>query len=115
MPRVKRGTNHLKKRKKLLSKAKGYKWGRKKLIKAAKIAVIKAGVNAYRDRKKKKRVMRGLMNIRINAFVREHGISYSKFIDILKKENIALDRKVLADLAANNGAVLAGIINQVKK
>ena len=69
MPRVKRGVNHLKKRKKLLAKVKGYKWGRKKLIRAAKIATVKAGVNAYRDRKKKKRVMRGLMNIRINAFV----------------------------------------------
>ena len=55
MPRVKRGTNHLKKRKKLLAKVKGYKWGRKNLIRAAKIATIKAGVNAYRDRKKKKR------------------------------------------------------------
>jgi|SRR3989338_1774734 len=114
MPRVKRGTNHLKKRKKLLAKVKGYKWGRKNLIRAAKIATIKAGVNAYRDRKKKKRVMRGLMNIKINAFVREHDISYSKFIDILKKNNIALDRKTLSDLAVNNKAVLAEIINQVK-
>ena len=114
MKRVKRGTNHLKKRKKLLAKVKGYKWGRKNLIRAAKIATIKAGVNAYRDRKKKKRVMRGLMNIKINAFVREHDISYSKFIDILKKNNIALDRKTLSDLAVNNKAVLAEIINQVK-
>lgn len=114
MPRVKRGTNHLKKRKKLLAKVKGYKWGRKNLIRAAKIATIKAGVNAYRDRKKKKRVMRGLMNIKINAFVREHDISYSKFIDMLKKNNIALDRKILSDLAVNNKAVLVGVINQVK-
>jgi len=115
MPRVKRGITHVKKRKKLLSKTKGYRWGRKKLIKAAKIAVLKAGVHAYVDRRKKKRTNRGLMNIKISAFVKEQGLSYSKFIDALKKSKIDLDRKVLADLAVNNKQVLLKIIEQVKK
>lgn len=115
MPRVKRGTTHIKKRKKLLTKVKGYKWGRKKLIKAAKEAVVKAGVHAYVDRRKKKRTTRGLWQIKISAFVREHGLSYSRFIDQLKKEGVELDRKVLADLAENNKKVLFNIIEKVKK
>ena len=114
MSRIKRGTTHVKKRRKLLAKVKGYKWGRKNLIRLAKTAVLKAGVHAYRDRKKKKRVMRGLHNIKINAFVREHGLTYSRFIDILKKKNIELDRKVLADLAVNNKEVLIAIIDKAK-
>lgn len=113
MPRVKRGTTHVKKRRKLLKKVKGYKWGRKKLIRLAKTAATKAGVHAYRDRKKKKRTARALWQIKINAFVREHDLSYSKFIDILKKNKIELDRKILADLAVDNKKILAGIINQV--
>lgn len=115
MPRVKRGITHVKKRKKLLSKTKGYKWGRKKLIKAAKTAVLKAGVHAYRDRKKKKRTNRGLQNIRIGAFARENGLSYSRLIDALKKADIALDRKILADFAINNKAVFSKIVEKIKK
>jgi large subunit ribosomal protein L20 len=115
MPRVKRGTQHVKRRKKLLAKAKGYKWGRKKLIKHAKEAVVKAGVHSYVDRRKKKRDMRGLANIKISAFVKEHGLSYSKFIHLLKQNKIELDRKVLSDLAVNNKKVLASIISQVKE
>lgn len=115
MPRVKRGVGHVKKRKKLLAKTKGYRWARKNTIKAAKVAVLKAGVHSYVDRRKKKRVNRGLMNIRISAFVKEHGFSYSRFIDALKKAKIELDRKVLSDLAQNNKAVLIKIIEQVKK
>lgn len=115
MPRVKRGTTHVKKRRKLLKKAKGYKWGRKNLIKQAKEAVVKAGAHAYVDRKKKKRVNRALWQIKISAFVRAKGISYSKFIDALKKQKIGLDRKVLADLAVNNKKILTKIVEQVKK
>ena len=115
MPRVKRGTTHVKKRKKLLKKVKGYKWGRKKLIRLAKTATTKAGAHAYMDRKKKKRTNRGLWQIKINAFVREHGLSYSVFINKLKTSKIELDRKVLADLAVNNKKVLAKIIEQIKK
>lgn len=115
MPRVKRGIIHSKKRKNLLKKVKGFKWGRKKLIKLAKVANTKAGAHAFVDRKKKKRVNRGLWQIKIGAFVKEQGLSYSKFIDLLKKNNIELDRKILADLSENNKKVLLKIINQIKK
>lgn len=115
MSRVKRGTTHTKKRKKLLKEVKGYKWGRKNLIRLATTASIKAGAHAYVDRKKKKRTNRGLWQIKINAFVREHGISYSKFINMLKNNKIELDRKILADLAVNNKKVLAKIVEQAKK
>jgi len=115
MPRVKRGTNHVKKRRKLLAKAKGFKWGRKNLVKRAKEAVVKAGAHAYDDRKKKKRTMRGLWNIKINAFVRNYDLSYSRFIDVLKKNDVEIDRKVLADLAENNKGVMVKIIEELKR
>jgi large subunit ribosomal protein L20 len=115
MPRVKRGTIHLKKRRSLLKRAKGYKWGRKNLIRRASEAVVKAGVHAYTDRKKKKRDNRALWQIKISAFVKEQGLSYSKFIHLLKINKIELDRKILADLAVNNKNVLSQIIEQVKK
>ena len=115
MPRVKRGKIHLKKRKKLLKQAKGYKWGRKKLPKLAKVAVTKAGVHAYNDRKKKKSAKRALWQIKINAFVRQYDLSYSQFINKLKKNKIEIDRKILADLAVNNKRILKKIIEEVKK
>jgi len=110
MPRVKRGKTHVKKRRILLKKVKGYQWGRKKLIRLAKTAVNKAGVHAYTDRKKKKRTMRSLWQIKINAFSRENGLNYSKFVNKLKINKIELDRKILADLAVNNKKVLSKII-----
>jgi len=115
MPRVKRGTTHVKKRKKLLSKVKGFKWGRKNLIRLAKTAATKAGAHAFVDRKKKKRTNRGLWQIKINAFVREHNLSYSKFINLLKVNKIELDRKILADLSVENKKVLSEIIKGLKK
>ncbi len=115
MPRVKRGTTHVKKRRKLLQQVKGYKWGRKKLIRLAKTAQTKAGAHAFVDRRKKKRVMRGLWQIKINAFVREHGLSYSVFINNLKTSKVELDRKVLADMAVNDPEVLKAIIDKTKK
>lgn len=115
MPRVKRGTTHVKKRRKLLKKTKGYKWGRKKLVKQAKTAVLKAGVHAYTDRRRKKRTSRALWQIKISAFVKEHDLSYSKFINLLKKAQIEIDRKVLAELAEQYPKVLEAIIKQVKK
>ena len=115
MPRVKRGTTHVKKRRKLLSKVKGYKWGRKNLIKLAKTAVNKAGAKALADRRKKKGVARALFSIKINAFVREYGLSYSRFINLLKVNKIEIDRKILADMAVNNKEVLAKIVEKVKK
>ncbi len=114
MPRVKRGTTHTKKRKKLLKQVKGYKWGRKNLIRLAKTAATKAGAHSYIDRKKKKRTSRGLWQIKINAFVREHDLSYSNFINKLKTGKIELDRKILADLAVNNKKVLTKIIEEIK-
>jgi len=114
MPRVKRGTIHTKTRRNVLKRAKGYKWGRKKLIKLAKTATTKAGAYAYRDRKTKKRTNRRLWQIQLNAAVREHGLSYSKFIAGLKKAKIELDRKVLSELAKTQPKVFAKIVEQVK-
>lgn len=114
MPRVKRGIAHTKKRKKLFKKVKGFKWGRKKLIKHAKTAAVKAGAHAYVGRKKKKRFNRGLWNIKINAFVREFGLSYSQFMGKLKKNNIEIDRKILADLAENNKEALKALVEKIK-
>jgi len=114
MPRVKRGTTHVKKRKKVLKAAKGYKWGRKNLIKLAKTAVTKAGAHAYRDRRNKKREARALWNIKINAGLFESELNYSKFINALKKENIKLDRKILADLAEHNKHIFNKIAEKVK-
>lgn len=115
MPRVKRGTTHLKRRKNLLQKVKGFKWGRKKLIKLASTASTLAGAHAYRGRRLKKRDMRALWQIKINAFVREHDLSYSRFINLLKKSEVKIDRKILADLAENNKEVLTKLIEDIKK
>lgn len=114
MPRVKRGQTHLKKRKRLLKQVKGYKWGRKKLIKQAKTALNKAGVYAYRDRRNKKRTNRALWNIKINAGVRQFGLNYSQFTHALKQKNIQLDRKILADLAENEPVIFQKIVEQVR-
>ncbi|MEA3398576.1 MAG: 50S ribosomal protein L20 [Patescibacteria group bacterium] len=115
MPRVKRGTTHTKRRKKLLAKTKGYKWGRKNLIKQAKEATVKAGAHAFVDRKKNKRTRRRLWQIKISAFVKERGLSYSKFINLLKINKIEIDRKILADLAVNNKKILDKIVKKIKK
>lgn len=111
--RVKRGTSHIKKRRRLLKRTKGFRGGRKNLIKLAKTAATKAGAHAYRDRRLKKRTNRGLWQIKINAAVREHGLSYSKFIDLLKKNKIELDRKVLADLAENEPKIFEAVVKEV--
>ena len=115
MPRVKRAKIHLKKRRNLLKRAKGFKWGRKNLMRRASTAVVKAGVHAYIGRKLKKRDNRALWQIKISAFTKEQGLSYSKFIHLLKINKIELDRKVLADLAVNNKAAMAKILEQVSK
>src|SRR3990167_10963482 len=99
MPRVKRGTMHVKRRKNLLKRAKGFKLGRKNKIRLAKSAVTKAGVHAYKGRKLKKRVQRGIWNISISAATKPHKISYSQFIHALKLKKIDLNRKVLSQLA----------------
>jgi large subunit ribosomal protein L20 len=114
MPRVKRGTQHVKRRKNILSKAKGMKWGRKSKVRLARPALLKAGVYAYRDRRNKKRSMRRLWQIRINAAVRPLGTTYSRFINALKIANIDLDRKVLSMLAKDQPAVFEKIVEKTK-
>jgi large subunit ribosomal protein L20 len=104
MARVKRGVTAHAKHKKVLKKAKGYYGRRKNTIRVAKQAVEKAMQYAYRDRKVKKRNFRALWIQRINAAVREHGLTYGRFINGLSKAGVAVDRKVLADLAVNDTA-----------
>jgi large subunit ribosomal protein L20 len=114
MPRVKRGVMHSKRRKNLLKKTKGFQRGRKKLIKLATTAAMKAGANAFKDRRLKKRSARALWQVQLNAAVRVHGLSYSKFIALLKTANIGLDRKVLAEIAKKEPTIFAKIIAQIK-
>jgi len=114
MSRIKRGKSHLKHRKNILKLTKGYKWGRKNKIKLAKTAIWKAGSYAYRDRRNKKRSFRALWQIQINAACREHGLSYSKFINALKKKNIELDRKILSTLANQHPIVFQKIVESIK-
>ncbi len=99
MPRVKRGTKARARRKKILDAAEGRRHGHRRLIKTARDSVIRGGKFAFRDRKRKKGDMRGIWIQRLNAAVREHGLSYSRFIHGLKKAGVSLDRKVLAELA----------------
>lgn len=112
--RVKSGKVARKRRKKILKLAKGYRGGRSKLYRSAKNAVIKALTYSYRDRRRRKRDFRKLWIIRINAAVREHGISYSQFMNGLKKANILLDRKVLAHLAIEDQEAFAQIVEAAK-
>ena len=114
MPRVKRGVTARARHKKVLDAAKGYRGRRSRVYRVAKQAVMRAGQYAYRDRRNKKRVFRALWITRINAATREHGLPYSKFINGLKKAEIALDRKVLADMAVTDKPAFAAIVNQVK-
>ena len=115
MPRVKRGTQHTKRRKNILKRTKGMKWGRKSKLRLARVAALKAGVYAYRDRRNKKRDFRRLWQIRINAAVRPLGMNYSKFIHAVKEAGILLDRKILSTLAKDNPAVFEKIVETVKK
>ena len=109
MPRVKRGTHRIKRRKNILARTKGMMWGRKSKITLAKSAATKAGVQSYVGRKLKKRDNRAVMQIRISAAARELGTSYSKLIGDLKKRSIGLDRKVLSQIAMQYPAVFEKI------
>ncbi len=115
MPRVKRGKTHVAKRKKLFSQVKGYRWRRKNTIKQAKTAIYKAGVHAFRDRRKKKRNNRALWQVQINAACRENGLTYSRFINLLKIDKIEVDRKILSELANICPKAFAAIVAEVKK
>lgn len=102
MPRVKRGVTARARHKKILKQAKGYYGARSRIYRVAKQAVIKAGQYAYRDRKQRKRQFRALWIVRINAAARLYGISYSRLINGLSNAKVAIDRKVLADLAVRD-------------
>jgi large subunit ribosomal protein L20 len=114
MPRVKRGVNARAKHKKMIGEAKGFRGRRGNVYTIAKEAVMKAGQYAYRDRRQRKRQFRALWIARINAAVREHGLTYSAFMNGLKKAAIEVDRKVLADLAVADKAAFAQLASQAK-
>lgn len=114
MPRATNNPASRARRKKILKLAEGYRGSKHRLYKTAKQAVDTAGNYAYRDRKQKKRDFRQLWIARINAGARANGLSYSRFINGLKKANILLDRKVLAELAANDAAAFTKICDTVK-
>ncbi|HBK33885.1 TPA: 50S ribosomal protein L20 [Candidatus Uhrbacteria bacterium] len=114
MARVKRGTHHVKRRRNLLAKTKGMMWGRKSKIKLAKVASLKAGAYAYRDRRNKKRTFRRLWQVRINAAIRPLGMSYSKLIHALKEKNVSLDRKILSSLAKDHPAIFEKVVKSLK-
>ena len=114
MARVKRGVTAGRRHKKVLGKAKGYYNARRKVYRAAKQAVIKAGQYAYRDRRAKKREFRALWIARINAAARVYGLSYSRIINGLNKAGLEVDRKVLADLAVHDVEAFGAIAQQAK-
>ncbi len=114
MPRVKRGVTAHARHKKVLAKAKGYYGARKNVFRVAKQAVTKAGQYAYRDRRQRKRQLRSLWIVRINAAARQFGLSYSRLIDGLHKASIEIDRKVLADLAVHDLEAFGQIAQRAK-
>ena len=114
MTRVKKGMHALKRRRSLLKQAKGFRHGRSKKERQAKDALLHAGAYAFAHRRDKKSHNRKLWNIKINAESRQSGVSYSKLIGALKKKNIVLDRKILADLAEHHSRTFAEILKSVK-
>ncbi len=114
MSRVKRGVISLKRRKNVLAMVKGYRFGRGTKERQAKEAIAHAGNHAFAHRKDKKSDFRALWNIKINAAVRPLGLSYSKFIDALNKKNIAINRKMLSEIAHSNPETFERIVNAVK-
>lgn len=112
MARVKKGVTALKRRRNVLKRAKGYKFGRSKKERQAKEALRHSGSYAFAHRRDKKNDFRQLWTVRLNAALREHGATYSKFIGSLKKKNIELDRKVLASMAQNNPQAFERIVKQ---
>ncbi len=114
MTRVKRGVISLKRRRNVLKQTKGFSWGRKSKERLAKEALLHAGVHRFQDIRKKKRNFRKLWQIKINAACRQNGLSYSVFINKLKKTEIGLNRKMLAEIAENHPEVFAEIAKKVK-
>jgi large subunit ribosomal protein L20 len=114
MPRIKRGVMARARHKEILSKAKGYRGARSRVLRVAKQAVTKAGQYAYRDRRQRKRQFRALWIVRINAGARDNGLSYSRLMNGLKRANIEIDRKVLADMAIFDKAAFTQLAEQAK-
>ena len=114
MPRVKRGVVAHRRHKKIFKQAKGYYGARSRIFRVAKQAVTKAGQYAYRDRRARKRQFRALWITRINAQSRANGLSYSRLINGLKKADISLDRRVLADLAVHDKPAFSAVVEQAK-
>ncbi|MBQ5429095.1 MAG: 50S ribosomal protein L20, partial [Neisseriaceae bacterium] len=114
MPRVKRGVTARARHKKVLALAKGYRGRRKNVYRVAKQAVMKAGQYAYRDRRQRKRQFRRLWIARINAAARQYGLSYSKFMNGLKKAAVEIDRKVLSDIAVFDKNAFAQLVEKAK-
>jgi len=114
MPRARNSVNSRKRRKKILKSAKGYWGGKSRLYKTAKESVERAMLYSYRDRRVRKREFRKLWITRINAAVRPYGLSYSQFIHLLEKNNIALNRKILADLALSDKTAFSSLIKTVQ-
>ena len=114
MPRVKRGVTAHRRHKKILKQAKGYYGARSRVFRVAKQAVTKAGQYAYRDRRQRKRQFRALWITRINAQSRANGMTYSKFFNGLKRAEITLDRRVLADLAVHDKPAFAAVVERAK-
>jgi len=115
MVRIKRGVITRKRHKKVLKRAKGYRGGRKNLFKRAKEATIRAGQHAYAHRRTKKRAFRRLWIVRLNAACRERGLKYSEFVNLLKKNKIEIDRKILAEIALKEPETFDKIVEEVKK
>ncbi|RUO44007.1 50S ribosomal protein L20 [Aliidiomarina taiwanensis] len=115
MARVKRGVVARARHKKVLKQAKGYYGARSRVYRVANQAVIKAGQYAYRDRRNKKRQFRQLWIVRINAAARQGGLSYSRFINGLKKASVEIDRKILADIAVHDQAGFTALVEKAKE
>ncbi|MEX2010324.1 MAG: 50S ribosomal protein L20 [Parcubacteria group bacterium] len=114
MTRVKKGVNALKNRRNVLKQVKGYRHGRSTKERQANEAIFHAGTYAFAHRRDKKGDFRRLWNVRMSASLKEMGLSYSKFIGMLKKKDVALDRKILAGLAENNPETFKKIVEAVK-
>ncbi|MEE2769497.1 MAG: 50S ribosomal protein L20 [Pseudomonadota bacterium] len=115
MTRARSGVVSKRSHKKILKQARGYYGARRKVFRVAKQAVIKAGQYAYRDRRQRKRQFRQLWIIRLNAAVREHGLSYSQFIHMLNQSNVNLNRKCLSNMAIEDKASFAKLVAELKK
>ena len=113
MVRVKKGVNALKNRRNILKRAKGYRFGRSKKERQANEALVHAGTYAFAHRRDKKNDFRKLWNVRLSAALKEKELSYSKFIDILKKKKVSLDRKILSGLAQKNPETFGRIVSKV--